>query len=171
MALGDYKPDITGGIKGEKREKQQLLREMRTLQTDPRALGLTESEREREAFAARRLGGAEAEAKSRAQTLGLSKQLEQQKADQIRARMERRAAIARDKKRIASKTGAKLAKAGIGAATNQPGMAMDALTELGGEEVKNPTSFDQEGFDNSLVGKARTKGAKQVTDYISQFGG
>lgn len=154
MALGDYKPDITGGIKGEKREKQQLLREMRTLQTDPRSLGLTDAEREREAATARRLGGAEAEAQSRAQTLGLSKQLEQQKADQIRARMERRAAIARDKKKTTAKTIGKVAQIGIGAALGQPGMAIDALKSMSGNESTTPTQLSADDIKNSPIGQA-----------------
>ena len=134
MALGDYKQGAFGSIKAPKREKQQLLREMQTLQTDPRSLGLTDAEREREAATARRLGGAEAEAQSRAQTLSLSKQLEQQKADQIRARMTRQADVARQQAKEGLKTAAKAGMIVAGAATGQPGLALEGARGLAGIE-------------------------------------
>ena len=62
-------------LRAEKRDKQDTLQQFRTLQNDPRSLGLTDSERERDASIAKRIGGPEAEAKSYAQSLDLSGQL------------------------------------------------------------------------------------------------
>tara|TARA_R100001443_G_scaffold13374_2_gene23324 strand:+ start:17793 stop:18275 length:483 start_codon:yes stop_codon:yes gene_type:complete len=134
MALGKYKPGALGAIGAEKRDKRDTLQQFKTLQTDPRSLGLTDAEREREAFTARRAGGAEAEAQSRAQTLGLSKQLEQQKADQIRARMTRRADIARQKAKEGLKTAAQAGMIVAGAATGQPGLALEGVRGMAGIE-------------------------------------
>ena len=141
-------------LRAEKRDKQDTLQQFRTLQNDPRSLGLTDSERERDASIAKRIGGPEAEAKSYAQSLDLSGQLQQRRGEEIRNRMSRRADIARDKKKTTAKT---LANVGLmvgGAVTAQPGLVVAGAKGL----AKNPSSEGVKGAagedsGGGLVGK------------------
>ena len=158
MAKRDpYKPGL-GSMKAPGLEKKADFAAFRTLQSDPRSLGLTDAEREREAATARRLGGVEAEAQSRAQTLGLSKQLEQQKAQEIRARFGKVADRGRQQAKNVVKAVGNVAKIGAGVVTGQPTLALSGVQGLTGGAQPEVT-VDKEGFKDSPLGKMGKKKA------------
>ena len=170
MAKRDpYKPGL-GSMKAPGLEKKADFAAFRTLQSDPRSLGLTDAEREREAATARRLGGVEAEAQSRAQTLGLSKQLEQQKAQEIRARFGKVADRGRQQAKNVAKAVGNVAKIGAGVVTGQPTLALSGVQGLTGGAQPEVT-VDKEGYSQSAVGQMQQKmkekrEKKKATDVI-----
>jgi len=166
MAKRDpYKPGL-GSMKAAGLEKKADFAAFKTLQTDSRSLGLTDAEREREAATARRLGGAEAEAQSRGQTLDISKQLEQQKGREILRRFGKVADRGRKQAANIAKGVGNIAKIGAGVLTAQPTLALSGVQGLTGGSQPEVT-FDKQDFKDSPLGKMGQKKASATGTYLS----